>query len=593
MFYFFTKRYNAIIRMEEGLLNRARIAILVQLLCAFSGLSIFLFILYFFLEQNILLYRICLLMILFISGLCMIFIKIPWKKVGHYFLFCLTCFIWSNLMLLKNGVNIVTVQYVMMIVTGGYYILGSRWGLVYSFLNTMPVVLLFSLQQYYMVQLPYSTQNVNTYAYNFSIVFNFLLLIFIHYYFFRAFKRTSQKEQRLTANLKRSLSSARKVAEDKTNFLSTMSHELRTPLNAVIGITNVLLENDPKPEQKENLQILHFSAENLMVTINDILSFNRLDAGMEKLELTSFRLDDLLKNVYGALKLRSIEKRIEFLLEMDNDLKEISVYSDQSRLTQILFNLAGNAIKFTNEGFVKIVVELKKQEGKSLNIKFGISDSGIGIPSGQTSSIFEPYFRAQHGDNTQFNGTGLGLSIARRLVELCGGKLTFETQMGVGTTFNFELNLMRVSAPVNAVVMSSEDSAKKIGHLRILIVEDNPINVMVLQKTLQRWGLEADVAANGKLAVQAVENNRYDVVFMDINMPVMDGFEASRLIRMMEDGDKNSIYIIALTASIGISVEQHGGFQYLNDFLLKPFYPDDLKIKLEKVASLNANEASN
>jgi phosphoglycerol transferase MdoB-like AlkP superfamily enzyme len=139
----------------------------------------------------------------------MIFIKIPWQKAGHYFIFCLTCFIWSNLLILKDGINIVTVQYVMMIVTGGYYILGSRWGLVYSLINTFPIVLLFTLQQFYGLVLPSATQKVNIYAYNFSIVINFLLLIFIHYYFFRAFKRTSEKEQRLTANLKRSLLSAK------------------------------------------------------------------------------------------------------------------------------------------------------------------------------------------------------------------------------------------------------------------------------------------------------------------------------------------------------------------------------------------------
>lgn len=584
MFSFFSKRYQAILRMEDTLLNRARIAILVLLLSSFSVLSILFFCLYFVQEHNVLLYRISILMVFFISGLIMIFMKVPWRRVGHYFIFCLTCFILSNLFLLKNGINIVTVQYVMMIVTGGYYILGGGWGLFYSLLNTLPLVLLFTLQQFYNVELPFANQSINIYSYNFSIIVNFLLLIFIHYFFFRAFKNTSQKEQLLTANLKDSLLSAQKIAEDKTNFLSTMSHELRTPLNAVIGITNVLLENAPKADQKENLDILHFSAENLMSTINDILSFNRLDSGMEKLELNPFRLDDLLTNVYGALKYRSSAKGIEFSLLIDARLKGITLLGDKERLTQILFNLAGNAIKFTVHGFVKINVRLEEVKEEVYTVNFELSDSGIGIPKDQVENIFEPYFRAAHGNNRQYHGTGLGLSIARRLVSLHGGVLSFQSQEGHGTTFYFQLEMTKVENQQQED-LNSEAANIDISHLRILVAEDNEINVMVLQKTLARWNLKADVAQDGLLAVKAIENGNYDVVFMDINMPVMDGFEASRLIRQLDDVAKSQVYIIALTASIDISIELHSESKYLDDFMLKPFYPNELRDKLVRVAN--------
>lgn len=584
MFSFFSKRYQAILRMEDTLLNRARITILVLLLSSFSILSVLFFCLYFVQEHNVLLYRISILMILFISGLIMIFMKVRWRRVGHYFIFCLTCFILSNLFLLKNGINIVTVQYVMMIVTGGYYILGGGWGLFYSLLNTLPLVLLFTLQQFYNVELPFANQSVNIYSYNFSIIVNFLLLIFIHYFFFRAFKNTSQKEQLLTANLKDSLLSAQKIAEDKTNFLSTMSHELRTPLNAVIGITNVLLENAPKADQKENLDILHFSAENLMSTINDILSFNRLDSGMEKLELNPFRLDDLLTNVYGALKYRSSAKGIEFSLLIDPRLKGITLLGDKERLTQILFNLAGNAIKFTAHGFVKINIRLEEVNEELYTINFELSDSGIGIPKDQVENIFEPYFRAAHGNNRQYHGTGLGLSIARRLVSLHGGVLSFQSQEGHGTTFYFQLEMTKVENQQQEE-LNSEAANIDISHLRILMAEDNEINVMVFQKTLARWNLKADVAQDGQLALKAIENGNYDVVFMDINMPVMDGFEASRLIRQLNDVTKSHVYIIALTASIDISIELHTESKYLDDFMLKPFYPDELRDKLVAVAN--------
>jgi signal transduction histidine kinase/CheY-like chemotaxis protein len=589
MFELLFNRYNAILRLEEGLLNKARIAVLMWLLIAFSVLSVFLFIVYFFQERNILLYRISLLMVLFVAGPIMIFINVPWRAVGHYFILCLTVFIWSNLIILAEGINVVTVQYVFMIVSGGYYILGLRWGLIYSLVNTLPIVFLFSLQQFYGVNISIMHQAINIYAYNFSIVVNFLLLIFIHFYFFRAFKRTSRKERKLTANLKRSLTNARKIAEDKTNFLSTMSHELRTPLNAVIGMTNVLMEGHPTPDQKVNLEILHFSAENLMATINDILSFNRLDVGMEKLELTTFRLDTLLSNVYGALKLRASAKAIKFDLVIDDNIKEINVHGDQSRLTQILFNLIGNAIKFTREGFVRVTVSSKeKSEDKWVVVKFEVSDSGIGIPEDQIANIFEPYFRAAHRTNRQYHGTGLGLSIARRLVELHGGILEIDSKEGIGTTFNFEISFTKMEAIETESLNESVNTKTEIEGLRILVAEDDLINVVVLQKTLSRWGLKADVAGNGQLALNAVLANDYDVVFMDINMPVMDGFEASRLIREIDDSEKNSIYIIALTASIGISIKDNPDFQYLNDFLLKPFRPEDLQSKLEYVAILKS-----
>ncbi|TKC58493.1 response regulator [Pedobacter hiemivivus] len=589
MFEHLSKRYHTILLTEAGLFNRARISILLQLLTAFAVLSVFLFILYFFQERNILLYRISLLMVLFFAGLMMLFLNVSWRIVGHYFMFCLTCFIWSNLLILKNGFNIVTVQYVLMIVSGGYYILGLRWGWVYSLINTVPIVVLFSLEQFYGISITLGMVGVNIYAYNISIIFNFLLLIFIHFYFFRAFKRTSKKERKLTANLERSLRSARIVAEEKTNFLSTMAHELRTPLNAVIGITNVLMENDPKPQQKEDLEILHFSAENLMATIDDILSFNRLDLGIEKLELTTFGLDTLLNNVYGALKLKSDAKSIDFFLQVDKEIVGLSVQGDQNRLTQILFNIVGNAIKFTQEGFVKIIVCVEKSVDNVLTVGFEISDSGIGIAGDQVNDLFDPYFRGENGTNRQYYGTGLGLSIASRLVELHGGRLTFKSKEGTGTTFSFQLNFTKVDPMVDELKEEVQIPADEIARLQILVVDDSPVNVMVFQKTLSRWNLKADVAENGQIGLDAVMKKTYDVIFMDINMPVMDGLEASRMIREINDKQKKGIYIIALTASIDISFDKRSEFGCMDDFMLKPFYPKDLEDKLHHVAKLKAN----
>jgi len=576
-------RYKAIRNQESGLLNRGRIAILVQLLCAFSLISILLFVLYCFQERNILLARISILMVLFISGLIMVFQGVPWKKVGHYFICTLSCYIWSNMLVLEDGINMVTIQLVLMIVSGSYYILGLRWGLIYSLANALPVVLIFSLNLFMQIDISVAHRPINIYSYHFSLIFNFLLFILVHYYFFKAFKKTSQKEKTLTADLKKTLRSAEKMASAKTNFLATMSHELRTPLNAVIGMTNVLLEDNPSTRQKENLEILNFSAENLMSTINDILSFNRLDAGMEQLENAGFRLDQLLKNVYGALKQGSLKKDLEFVLNLDERIAGKHVLGDQTRLTQILFNLVGNAIKFTTEGYVRITAKVVFADQGLISIRFDIEDSGIGIPESQQRSVFEPYFRAEHRASQQFQGTGLGLSISRRLVDLHGGELTFSTQEGVGTVFSFELAFPEIISddPQQTGQLPAD---MDIGQMKILIAEDNPVNVLVLQKTLIRWGLVADVAENGLAAVNAVQQRSYDLIFMDINMPVMGGFEASRQIRAMADPEKNKVCIYALTASIGMSIEEHPELRYLDDFLLKPFSPDQLKLKLEQAA---------
>ncbi|WGQ10616.1 ATP-binding protein [Pedobacter gandavensis] len=582
----FLDKFKAIRNKEVGLLNRGRIVILVQLLIAFSMQSVVLLVIYCFQEPSILGYRIGILLLLLLLGLVLIFKEVSWKKIGHYFIFCLTCLVWSNMLLLQDGINIVTVQYVLIIISGGYYILGFRWGLIYSLVNTLSVVALFFIKNFSQIDLSIGNLSTNYYEYSFALVFNFLLLIFIHHYFFRAFKKTSRKERILTAYLKKSLFSAEKVAAAKTNFLATMSHELRTPLNAVIGMTNVLLEDNPRAGQKENLEILSFSSENLMSTINNILSFNRLDAGMEQLENTSFRLDLLLSNIYGALKLRVLNEDLAFELDMDDRIKAKLVMGDQIRLTQIFFNLVGNAIKFTASGFVKIRAIVVMADSDRLKIKFEIEDSGIGIPELQQARVFEPYFRAEHHSADQFQGTGLGLSIARRLVDLHGGVLNFKSEQGIGTLFSFELTFPElINEEVSEDIMSGELNTK-IGHLRILIAEDNPVNVMVLQKTLTRWGLVADVAENGQLALNAVVAKPYDLVFMDINMPVMSGFEASKQIRELSDPQKNKVCIIALTASIGMSLEEHPELRYLDDFLLKPFSVEQLKAKLEQSARM-------
>lgn len=425
-------------------------------------------------------------------------------------------------------------------------------------------------------------QQWNSYVYYFSLVFNFVLLIFIHWYFFQSFREKGHDQKKLVNQLQL----AEQTVAARTNFLATMSHELRTPLNAVIGITNILLEDEPRPQQKENLEVLRFSSDSLMSTINDILSFNRLDSGMEELEQTSFRLDTLLGHIYRALKLRVSDSEVNFILDIDDKIAHKYVCGDQNRLTQVFFNLAGNAIKFTRKGFVNITTVLVADEAGYLRVKFMIEDSGIGIPDQQKAKLFDPYFRAKNHVSGHFQGTGLGLAIARRLIDLQGGVLSFESQENVGTIFSFELSFAEGVPEKAAQAEELQDSLEEIRQLRILVAEDNPVNVLVLQRTLARWHLTVDVAENGLAAVEALACKAYDLIFMDINMPVMGGFEAARLIRGMPDPVRSKVCIYALTASIGMSVEEHQEFCYLDDFLLKPFTPAQLKGKLVQASRM-------
>ncbi|MBW4888992.1 response regulator [Mucilaginibacter sp. HMF5004] len=577
---YFRDQYQQVLDREPEMLTKARIRILAQAILAF----IFLFSLMFIYSAvanwgTLIAVRLGIFLLLFISAFVLFLFKQPWTLAGHLFLACFTILIWSGALLSRQGVTLVTVQYTLLIITGGYYILGARWGLIYSLANLFPVIVLVITE--YLFDYHFPTQQITTkpYAFVFVLVFNFVLLVFIHYHFFRAFRKTNKQEQLLKADLQAALAEAQELAAAKTNFLSTMSHELRTPLNAVIGMTNILAFENKQPEQKENLDILRFSAENLMAIINDILDFNKMDAGQIQLEKNDFKLDDLLKNVYGAFRSKAASKNVDFFYLPDPELLSLTVTGDQGRLTQILFNLVENALKYTPAGYVRLQARVGSKTQDQVRILFRVEDSGIGIPQDRQENIFDPFVQVLTKTSRQYHGTGLGLTIVSRLVALHGDVLTFASEEGQGTTFSFGLSFPIVHHKIlpNAVSAPSE---KTIDTLRVLIAEDNAINVLVLKKILKNWNILPDVAFNGQEAVEACQQKEYDVVLMDINMPVMDGFEAAKLIKEATPPGKMPVRIMAVTASVSAADEQLGGHRYLDDYMLKPFNPELLKEKL-------------
>ena len=373
---------------------------------------------------------------------------------------------------------------------------------------------------------------------------------------------------------------AESAAKAKTEFLSMMSHEIRTPLNAVIGLTNILVEDNPKESQVESLNTLKFSAENLLVIINDILDYNKIEAGKIEFEPYPVNLATLVSSVKQTLQVKALNKGISFGIDLDRELPA-KVLCDPTRMSQIITNLTENAIKFTRQGSVIIRAKLTQCTSDTASVKFSVEDTGIGIPAEKLDTIFERFTQARGSTTREFGGTGLGLSITKRLLELQGVSIHVKSEEGVGTTFTFEqqfpLASTNVTSPATEVTAGNQSLAGK----RVLLVEDNAVNVLVATKFLTKWGLELDYAVNGQLALDRVGQGTYDVILMDLEMPVMDGCTAAR--RMRSTGVTTPI--IAITATATLETRDRILASGMNSFVPKPFKPSTLHSEIVRAVS--------
>ena len=387
------------------------------------------------------------------------------------------------------------------------------------------------------------------------------------------------------------LKSARAQAEQgliaKSEFLSTMSHEIRTPLNSVVGMSYLLLKNNPRPDQVEHLDVMIFSANNLLNIVNDILDYNKMEAGKITFEHIETDIGFIANNVVNSLKNYALDKGIDLELTVDNDLQN-KVMGDPTRISQILTNLVHNAIKFTPSGFVRVNIKVKAQTQRSITIDFKVQDSGIGISKAKQAMIFEQFTQADSSTSRGFGGTGLGLSICKRILELQSSTLHLDSEVGRGSTFYFTQTFekgpqifVEQHTPEENIVLKKE--GKPFTGMSILLVEDNAMNVMVAQTFLQRWGATIDVAENGLEALSKLDVTKHRLILMDLHMPVMDGYEASRKIR--QQGIK--VPIIALTATIPAEVEYDVRQAGMNDIVAKPFLPDELYRKVLHFVSDN------
>jgi signal transduction histidine kinase len=373
----------------------------------------------------------------------------------------------------------------------------------------------------------------------------------------------------------------------KQQFLANMSHEIRTPMNSVIGITHLLLRSHLEEQQKKYVLMIQAASEQLMSIINDILDISKIEAGKMVFEKIPFNIEQVASNVRNILSMKAEEKKLELRLNIHNDVPE-TVIGDPSRLAQILINLAGNSIKFTDSGFVEIDAVVKSKSGESCEIEFSVIDTGIGIAADKLHSIFESFTQANSDTSRKYGGTGLGLTISKQLVEMQGGKISLESKPGMGTRFFFNISYT-VSQQHTEQLEAFDNSDSYLSLLigaKVLLVEDNDFNKIVAEDTIMEYlkDVTMDHAENGLRAVEMISANNYDLVLMDIQMPEMDGYTATKTIRAL-DSNKKFIPIMAMTANATPDEISKCFESGMDDYISKPFIPDELFKKMALLVS--------
>lgn len=376
----------------------------------------------------------------------------------------------------------------------------------------------------------------------------------------------------------------------KSQFLSVMSHEIRTPMNVVIGMAHLLMEDHPRPDQLENLRTLQFSAENLMALINDILDFSKIDSGKIELERTPFDLKVLMNRIIHSYSFQGQEKGVKIYAEIDEKIPQ-NLLGDPIRISQIVNNLLSNAIKFTEKGQIRSILQLVKADGNECEIKFRIEDTGIGIPEEKLVSIFEAFTQASSSSTRKFGGTGLGLAIVKRLIALHGSKIQVSSTLNEGTIFEFVLKFTGVEEKVLDHAGQLKPKKISLQNASILVAEDNPVNQVLIRKFLKKWNAgNVMVVSDGQEAIDALEREDFDLVLLDIQMPVLDGFSVAKWIRENKDSVKAKIPILVLSAASYHEIKDEIVKLGIDDFVEKPFTPEGLYSKL--TGHLNSKDIS-
>jgi signal transduction histidine kinase/DNA-binding response OmpR family regulator len=381
--------------------------------------------------------------------------------------------------------------------------------------------------------------------------------------------------------LKNSLVISEETQKIKESFLANMSHEIRTPIHAIMNLTDILLKTEVSPEQHKFLDAIKKSADNLLVIINDILDLSKIEAQKMTFENTPFNLRDVIHSVIEIFNPRAQEKKLKLILNYNEDLPDF-INGDSVRLSQVINNLISNAIKFTHDGEVKMDVYAEEKNEKFCLVAFKISDTGIGIPQHKLSSIFDSFSQASDDITRKYGGTGLGLNICKQLVELQGGMISVESTPNRGSVFIFRLAFENIVPEDNISTSITQNSTELVFNkeLKILVVEDNDINRMVINIMMRDWKFKTDNAVNGSVAIDMIEQNNYDIVLMDIEMPGLNGYQTTQHIRKNLPAPKNAIPILAMTAHANSSEKEKCLNAGMNDYVSKPFDAEELRSKI-------------